>query len=181
MDNHALLQDFNLSRNKSLRALETTAESINTSTASDFLKTVLSSVTSLAPLDVIIVYLELDFGGIPTSHCAACKSNPEPICSRHSELETTERNTRLYRHQLRVFHEMHSARNFRLMLCADVADCMVKHAMETLERIVEEGIDHLPSKPVIVSERRTIRTRYTEDHDHGMGWSSEWYVVASAL
>jgi len=155
-------------------------ESINAAknTASNFLKTVLSSVTSPAPLDDIIIYLDLDLGGIPASCRVACKSNSEPIYFPQSTPKTTDGDALAHQHQLRVFHGMHNVRYFRLVLCADVSGRMVEHAMETLERIVEGGIDHLPSKPVIVSERRTIRTRYA---DHNMGWPREWFVVASAL
>ena len=90
-----------------------------------------------------------------------------------------------FRRQFEVFREMHSARDFRLVLCADVIDCMVVDGIETLERITKEegamgGLDYLLQKPLIISERRTIRTRYC---DQNVGWSRlwSWGIAASAL
>ncbi|KAF9780999.1 hypothetical protein BJ322DRAFT_291114 [Thelephora terrestris] len=53
---------FDLSRNKSLRTLETTAQSITRAggSAPEFLKTVLSSVASPGMLDVVITYHDCD-------------------------------------------------------------------------------------------------------------------------
>ena len=73
-------------------------------------------------------------------------------------------------------------RDFRLVLCADVSDCMVD-GIETLERITraEEavgGLDYFLQKPLIISERRTLRTRYTGQNP---GWSRKETTAASAL
>jgi len=78
---------------------------------------------------------------------------------------------------------MHSGRDFRLVLCADVFDCVVERARQTLEHFVKAekakgGLDYLLREPLIISEKRTIRTR---DSDHNVGWSKEWIVIASAL
>jgi len=78
---------------------------------------------------------------------------------------------------------MHSIRDFRLVLCADVFNCVIKPAMRTLKHIVREekekgGLDYLPYEPLIISERRTLRTRCT---DHRAGGSRDSPVYASAL
>jgi len=73
---------------------------------------------------------------------------------------------------------MQSVRDFRLVLCADVSECMVEHALETLEHIVKGRLDHLLYKPLIVSERRTLRTRRRY---YDAGWSKKWPVLATAL
>ena len=171
-----------MSRNRSLRTLETTAESINRVDAAivrGFLKTVLSSVTSPTPLDLVIVYRESDF-----SYLSRDWRGSEPASFCYSSPKTTvEHYTLHYQRQLRMFREVHSARDFRLVLCADVSDCLVSHATGTLECIIEAekakgGLDYLLCEPLIIFERRTVRTRYT---DHSAGWSKKWYSNASAL
>ena len=78
----ALLQHFNLSRNGSFSTPNITAESINAAsrTASNFLRTVLSTVTSPAYLNVVVVYRDVDLGGTH-GWCLNCAS--DPVCFRH--------------------------------------------------------------------------------------------------
>jgi len=168
-----LLQHLNLSQNKYLRTLEITAESIVAAndTASDFLKTVLSSVASPVPVDVVIIYRSRDLGG--RQFCIFC--DPGAICLHHQP-QLLERLARSHQQQLGMFHEMYNAWDFRLVLCADVPDCMVEHSIAMLEDIAEAA--QLPHKPLITSERRTLRTRST---DHNVGWSGRWSIPASAL
>ena len=164
-DGRALLPVFDLSRNKSLRTLETTSESINMADgrASEFFQAVLSSVTSPGPLDVIVIYWDLDLGG--TRYCLGCPLEGG-VCFNHASPQTRDRNARRYLEQLEVFR----------VLCTDVSDCMVEYAIEKLERIVKTG--YLLYRPQIISERQTLRTRYT---DHSVGWSGKWPMFASAL
>ena len=70
---------------------------------------------------------------------------------------------------------MHIGLDFRLVLCADVSDCMVKHGIWMLKRIAKAS--QLPRDPLIVSERRTLRARST---DCNVGWSAQWPIHASA-
>jgi len=180
VNNGAPLRHFNLSQNKSLRTLETTVESIIAAddTAPDFLRTVLSSVTSPAPLDVVIIYRDvIPSGGQDCMWCC----NSGPICNHSKEMR--DKNARGHQQQLRVFREMRSMRDFRLVLCADVSDHMVGHAVGKLERIakaekVERGLGHLPYKSLVISERRILRTR---DNDYHTGYSKKWAISACAL
>jgi len=180
-DNHALLQHFDLSRNKSLRTLETTGASINTAddTASGFLGTILSSATSPAPLDLVVIYGDSDFG-VMSGHFR-CKPNPD--CSCHVSAETRKYRTRVIQKQFRVFREVHSVRAFRLVLCADVFDCMVERAMKTLGGVVEAervegGLGNL-CEPLIISERRSLRT--TRLGEFQIGSQREWPSLGCAL
>ena len=75
-----------------------------------------------------------------------------------------------------MFREIRNAWDFRLVLCADVSEPLVAHSIETLEDIVDDV--HPLRKPLILSERRTLRTRST---DRDVGWSREWSIPASAL
>jgi hypothetical protein len=169
-----------LSGSKSLRTLETTADAIEgaNDTVFDFFKTVLSSITSPALLHVVIIFQDFNFGGMG---CSLCK--PEPVCFRHLSQKEWDMTVLHYRKQLRKFRSVYYRRNFRLVLCADVSDYMVEWAVGALERIVEAAkrrgeLDYLPSEPLIISERRMIRTRYWDCH---AGRSAVWYVPTSAL
>ena len=161
-DNQApVLQHFNLSRNGSLRTLEIMAESISAveDTASNFLGTVLSTVTSPTPLDVVIVYQDVDLGGV-RGCWLGCNSGP--ACPRHDSREGRDDDTMRYKQQFRVFREIHNARDFHLVLCADVSDSIVERAMQTLEHFVDArevngGLDYLLYKPLVMFERRTLR------------------------
>jgi hypothetical protein len=178
-------QGFDLSRNLSLRTFETTADSISIAgdTAPDFLKTVLSSITSPAPLDVVIIYRERDFGG--SKPCSRCI--PDPICFSHygppiGSLTNEMLDHFLYSQQwrLRAFREMHSVREFRLVFCVDVVDCMTQHALQLLRRVLDRDMGefhYLSYEPSIICERRVLRTRVT---DFVLGSASP-NVPASAL
>ena len=135
MNDRALLRHFALSWNKSLRTLEITAESIDAAgdSASDFLKTILSSVTPSAPLDVVVIYREFDFSRMP--HCSRRDSKVVRLLSDWP-LQKLSEDIR-FQHQFRTFREMHSVRGFRLVLCVDVFDCMVEDCIETLEEVVK--------------------------------------------
>ena len=178
MSNFLAAGNFNLSQNKSLRTFETTAHSIRNARdkASGFLKTVLSSITSPAPLDVVIVYCAFDLGHI--SHDLFC-TEPGPPHFRHCSMRIAASICPEDRQQqFKVLREMQSVRDFRLVLCADVFDCIVEPAIRELEYAVkkERGPDYLLRKPLVISERRTPRTRCS---DWSAGWSLP--VYASAL
>ena len=180
-NNDALLRHFNLSQNKLLRTLEITVESIDAAgdTASDFLKTILSSVTSPGPLDVVIIYQDYDFFYYPP--CKRC--NLEPLHSHHCFQDVMDKLALDRRRQLRVFREMHSVRDIRLVLCADVSWDSVRGVTKTLEHIVKgekvEGrTDYFLYKPPIVFERRMLHTR---PNDYPVGYSGREPILASAL
>ena len=174
--------DLSLSQSKFLRTLETTAESINAGrcdAASDFFKTVLSSVATPERLDVVIIYQHFNFIHMP--HWTWCDLEPVP----YEQQGIGEMYSEFHQQQLKVFSEMHTVRDFRLVLYADVpgGPGIRKCAdMETLECIakaerVEGGLD-CQYRPLIVFERWLLRTR---PRDYNAGWSGKWWVLASAL
>ena len=172
-----MLPRFDLSRNKPLRTLETTAEAIDAvDTASDFLSIVLSSIAPSTPLDLVVIYRGNDLSGMP--HCSWCDS-ALVRCPRSPWTEEALR----FRHQFKVFREIYSTRDFRLVLCADVFDCMVEDSIEKLEHIAKAeevtwGLGYLPQRPQITSERRTLRTNYM---DQTAGFPRKQGIFASAL
>jgi len=118
--------------------------------------TILSSVTSPVPVDVVIIYQDIYFE-IPFM---------------------------LYQRRLEVSHKIHSTRGFRLVLCADVCDRVVERAIQWLEDFVKAGrmkggLSRFPYKPLIISERRLLRTR---KYSCFPGVSVDWHgFPASAL
>jgi hypothetical protein len=181
VSDHTSPRRFDLSRNKSLRTLETTGSSIsnanlgrNKNIAFDFFKTILSSVTPSAPLDVVIIYRAREICGLPDL-------DVKPFCFLHSPQEIWNRHSSYYQRQLRMFCGIYKTRNFRLVLCADVPDFMAEHAIEILGRAVEMGkvmggIGHL-YEPLVICERRTHPIGpYKVDAGYSGG-----YVSASAL
>jgi hypothetical protein len=145
-------------------------------TAPNFLKTVLSTITSPLPLDVVIIYREtcIDRGVCNWLKPVRVEYVPAPMRAENA-----------LRHQQRfeAIREMYGVREFRLVLCADVLDCIAKDAIRVLECIAKAekakgGLVYLPYEPLIVSGTRSPRTRLD---DHRVGWTGRWAIVASAL
>ena len=179
--NRALFRCFDLSRNKSLRTLEITVESISrvgdTIFASDFLKTVLSSITSSTTLDIVIIYRDREICGV----AAFSTPHTKPICFYHSSQESWARSGLYHLQHLKMFREMYKKREFRLVLCADVSNFMAEHAIEILQHVVDlgkemGGLFHL-YEPLVISERRIFLAR----DEYNPGCMRKWYIPASAL
>lgn len=181
MNNPVLLQHFNLSRNKSLQTLETTAESVIAAgdTASGSLRTVLSTVTSPVFLNVIVVYQDYDIDSwAPCCFGISCKWDHVGFYIRSPEGRAV---CTLHHQQIfKVFHEMHGVWEFQLVLCVDVLDCMVKCAIEMLKRLVkaEKMEGRLLCKPLIIAGIQALCTR---PQDCCTGTSMSCPVLASAL
>ena len=166
---------FDLSQNKILRTLETTAESIDNAgdAAPEFLRTVLSSVAFPGLLEVVVIYRDRDLGGWP--FCPTCR--PDPICSRHSVRPPLEHFPR----QREVIREMHGARKFRLVFCAEVYGCMEDIGVRRLGSAVGEAVtdgrfEYLSDKPEIIYDVRSVRTRPGDYHP---GTSGQCFLASS--
>jgi len=123
-------------------------------TASGFLRTVLSTVTSPLPLDLLINY---------DAFVVLCH---RPLYRPVSRVLPSERAAEALEHRKRfkVFSEMYAVREFRLVLCADVLDYAIEDVTRALECIVKKErmggrLDYLPCEPLIFSEMRSLRTR----------------------
>ena len=116
--------------------------------------------------------------------CCRFRCGPSPIFSRYHLQRDIAGDVLRYKRHFRLFREMRKARDFRLVLCADVLDCMVEHAIQTLEhtliaREVNGGLDYFIYKPLVISERRSSRTRPIDDDT---GWSAtSWPGLFSVL
>ena len=183
-----VIQHFNLSQHKSLRTLEITAKSIplggewyskfNIVRVSDFLKTVLSSVTFPEPLDVVVIYRDV----YPRSTPLFWGCNRGCRCDRHGWMTQLRMDDDCFQQHLKVFRGMHDVRDFRLVICVDNLDCMVD-GVQLMRRIVDAEkvkgrFDFLHCEPSLICERRMLRTR---PEDFYLGWCSDWELPASAL
>jgi hypothetical protein len=177
VSDQAVRRDFDLSRNRSLRTLETTAESmVGVNASPSFLTTILSTVTSPLPLNVVIVYYEYDV------RLLVCGwGGPIRLDSQSQNARTTSALN--HQERFKVLIEMYRVRGFQLVLCADVLDFAVEYVVGVLERVVEKermngGLGYLLSEPLIISERRSPRTRIRDMHVGNTGKSP---INASAL
>jgi len=175
VNNKAVRWHFNLSGNKTLRTLETTAESMTAVDANpSFLRTVLSTITSPLPLDIIIVYQHHDFGYyLPWW-------DPFHVVEFPGETKATNA---LHRRRFKQLHKMYKVREFRPVLCADAVECTMGHVVQELESMVKmekaKGrLDYLLREPLIISEIRSPRTRF---HDDNVGSTGGPMACASAL
>ena len=167
-DDGAVGRRFNLSRNKALRTLETNADSIvhASDAASIFFQTVLSTIASSLPLDIVVIYRDVDLNFLAPSW-----SEPEYVFPKGSAKSVVG-----HRKRFKVFSEMYGAHEFRLVLCANVPSCIAKRAVRALKRVVEAErtggrLDYLLCEPLIISELRAPRTRLGEDHTSARGCS----------
>ena len=142
---------YNLSKNISLRRLDLDAWLIGGPAARDFLKTVLSTITSPLPLNVMIIYRESEVG-FPFRNEAR---GPVP----GGDLYARQRARLVRRHakRLRAFSEMYGVRKFQLELYAGVPEWTQNQAEKMLEDILEEaakdgGLDYLGCRPRIAIE-----------------------------
>ena len=138
--------DFDLSRISSLRTLETTAASITAAgeAASGFLKTVLSTVTSPLPLELVINYSMSEVRYYSRWYIPLQKFYPNERAA----------DALIHQERFKVFSEMYAVRQFQLALCAGVSGRFAQDVVWALECIVKEArmnenSNYLPCEPVI--------------------------------
>ena len=153
-------QDFDLSRNKSLRLLEFPALDINRvlddglpDTVSKFLEHLLSTITSSAPLKIIVSYSDSDFRGVKSYR---------PYLREMSQADIAEEASRHHR-LFQVLREARKVRDFRLVLYAIVWGLEGEHHVRTLEQAVAEekaknGFNDSFPEPFVGYDPRTCRT-----------------------
>lgn len=139
---------------------------VSTTAAPNFLKTVLSTIASTLPLDVVNVYRHDDVG------CFVCRQRVRVV---DFTAERSHKESLRHQQQFEAFREMYMVRKFRLVLCADVLDCAMEYAIPVLERVAEAekargGLDYLLCEPLIIAEERSPRTRHCHC-DEDIGWS----------
>ena len=157
-------QDFDLSRNKSLRTFEITARYATFCTASS-LNHALSTITSPVFSEVIVFYRDYDFWGVHDHQTGA-----PPTVDRLSQIHKG-RGVELQRTRFPVFQEMHKARDFKLVLCADVWHYIGEYTVEELKCALatekaEGGFDNFSSEPLVTCNLRRSRRSPGESFSH---------------
>ena len=159
--------DFDLSRNKSLRTFEVGAQSITYRWKSPapstlgFLRTVFSTITSPAFFEVIVIYLDRDFGG--------AKLYSHDTWGHWKQMTPAEGAEEASWHRVlfEVFREMYTVRDFRLVLAVEARDRLGEYTVGAVKRAVAtenatKRLDYLPSEPAVVyspqSKERWVRT-----------------------
>lgn len=117
--------------------------------APSFLSIVLSAATASLSLDVVIVYHDTTIDRMVRYWS---KPVDEDGMGIHPDMVVT--NALSHQQRFELFREMYKAREFRLMLCADVHDCFLEYAIRVLECIVDAErtkgeLDYLRELPVI--------------------------------
>jgi len=140
------LQDFDLSRSKSLRILQFPASSIDASPgATSFLKYVLSTIAPSVCLKIYLFHGDTHFRGVGSWRLG------------WPQLSKAERENEAwwYRRRFEILREVHKVRDFQLELCANVWGHFGEEPVRMLEEAIAEergkgGFDEFPCKPSVV-------------------------------
>ena len=138
--------NLDLSKNKSLRTFEVMASSIApregsvlprhavaqaNRAISNFLRTALSTITSPAFSEVVVIYREVDFGGLTLLPHSAPR-----IYRTMTPVQSAEEAS-WHRRLFKVFREMYAVRqDFQLVLCAEVWEPVGGYTMGVLKQAV---------------------------------------------
>jgi len=162
------LLSIDLSRHESLRTLEVSASCVHgvfrykSPDIDSRLKHVLSTITSSAFFEVVVVYRDYDFRGVKPPEYPT-----HPPVRRVSEadraMETSQHHKRFG-----VFREIRKVRDFRLVLCADVWGCVGGYSVRMLEAAVAAekarwGFDEDFPEPLVIYSPRKSRTNLDQD------------------
>ena len=151
---------FDLSQNRSLRALEVAMGSmrlvVKTSplAITSTLKHAFSTITSPAFSEVTVFYRELDFQ-LPDPFGLHEPPAPAPF---YSSLKTPE-----HRPVFAMLHKMREVRNFNVVLCVDVHARLMAYAVQSLKREArweEWGSDAVSSRPLMTCSPRGLLSAY---------------------
>jgi len=145
-------QDFDLSRNISLRTFEITARYTTLDVASN-LNHALSTIVSPVFPEVVVFYRDYDFWGVDYPEMGG----PPTFSYTHEA-----RGRDLQRTRFQAFQEMHKARDFKLVLCADVWHCIWEHSVGELKWALaaekaEGGFGNFSSEPLVIHNPRESR------------------------
>ena len=167
----SFIRDFDLSRNKFLRALEVMGRGFiysllrtgSSETATGPLAYALSTITSSAFTEVIAFYRDYEFLGVEY-----------PLLGyrdfrRFSPAQIADELGVLFDERFKVFREMRRVRDFRLVLCADSWDGVGEHMVRVLRQVVEaekakRGFDDTFPEPLVIHSTRGSCCRGMESY-----------------
>jgi len=112
-----------------------------------------STIKSPVFTEVVVVYRDYDFYGLPSAVNKAVR--PRPHHKHFSAL-----------------HRMNRVRPFQVVLCADVWDRVVADAVQALEQAIFEeqakvGFGAFSSEPLVISRLRGSSPTFTEEDGGG--------------
>ena len=141
----------------------------------NFLGTVLSTIPPPLPLDVVIIYRDSDLTRTARERWPAYIMPPSVYREAKIVLH--------HRQRFEAFYKMHTARDFRLVLCIDDPDHDPEHCAQLLGGIVEAEkaagrLDYLLCGPLIASEMWPPRPRLCDGYTSRAGM---WDHPTSAL
>ena len=120
---------------------------------SSLLKHALSTITSPAFSEVIVVYRDGDFSGVQDMEF----SHLPPLC----EVPQVEKAREFSQHRalFEMFREIYKVREFRLVLCADVRYRVVEYTVQVLREAIaaekaERGFDVFFPEPLVIHNPR---------------------------
>ena len=160
------LQDFDLSRNESLRTLEVLVSSVLEGEPK-FFPYVLPTITPLAAPKIVIVYRDYDFPGLKTQwdgkswYLRPGRSAPWLFSDEWDEASW-------HPWWFGMFRQLREIRKFRLELCVDVWGGLGEYAIQQLRQAVavekvERGFDDIFPEPLLsYSPRRSHRQYWLE-------------------
>ena len=157
------LQDFDLSWNKSFRALNLYALSIvrtptdGSPDTTTFLKHVLSTIVSSVLIRIIVIYLDCDF-------CVECRGSDRPSLRELSQAER-KGEASMHHRRFEVLRKVREVRDFRLILCASVWGFVGESPVQVLEEAIAEekangGFDRSSRKPLAIYNPHRVHQCY---------------------
>ena len=164
------IRNFDLSRNKSLQTLEVGAGSVDRALGggslnptSSLLKHMLSTITSPAFSEVIVIHYGCDFSRLRW----ASWSNIFDPFRRMSQAERAEEALR-HHMQFKLFCEAQKVRDFQFVLCADVWSDLAEYTMRVLREAVAaekaKGLfDDFSSEPIVIHRPRTVSAEIRDE------------------
>ena len=167
------IQDFDLSRNKSLRRLEVMGPGLGCKLCwvnpSDAVTYALSTITSPAFTEVTIIYREYEFLGVgaPWIDRGTLRwLSPDQIAEQASWFDR----------RFEAFRAMREVRDFQLVLCVDAWDGVGEYTTGVLKQAVaaermKRGFDDTFPEPSVIHIPRGSRYQSMEVLNHGISCS----------
>jgi len=174
------LQDFDLSRNKSLRTLQTTTWSLDDALrarppvpGTSLLTYALSTITSPVFSEIVVFYRDYD---LPGAYSAWPGRSPVQSAFQNGIGAGIAEEASRHHRRFGVFRALRKVRDFRLVLCADACDGGYGYE-RTLKNAIaaekaERGFDSIFPEPLVTSILRGARYHVREGFwaDHPFHW-----------
>lgn len=150
------MKDLNLSKNRSLRTLETTSRLLTATPAAPGHLLAAFATTKPhgdLPLDVVIIHDEFEARDDSPDSEMMWRSGVKDASASALHIVKSPKFSLQNSERFKVYHEMYSERKFRLVLCADVVENIKEQAKEVL-RGESQGPNGWPYELLVITKRR---------------------------